>query len=93
MTDSAFQAQARLLALALYEIRLLLVGSLGSQNDADISVRQAAHLAYALHNEALAIVEDRQFEPTAAIARLRAVDDMLGSEFFKHFTERLGNGS
>ena len=42
--------QVRLLAQAVYEIRLLLAGYLGSQSTADNAVRQAAHLAYALHN-------------------------------------------
>jgi hypothetical protein len=40
----------------------LLSGYLGTQSSGDISVRQAAHLAYALHNEALAILERGIFD-------------------------------
>ena len=55
------QSQAKILAQAIYEIRLLLSGYLGSQNKGDTSVREAAHLAYALHNEALAVIEGKDF--------------------------------
>lgn len=67
--------------MALYQIRVLLSSYLGSQNEGDMSVRQAAHLAYALHNEALALVEGGSFDPTTVIRRLEAVDAMLSSEF------------
>ena len=58
----------------------------------NINVRQAAHLAYALHNEALAVVEDRAFDPAAAVRRLKAVDAMLGSEFAATFGALLDPG-
>lgn len=57
-----------------------LSGHLGSQNDGDIGVRQAAHLAYALHNEALALVEGGTFDPESVNRRLAAVDEMLFSQ-------------
>lgn len=44
--------QAKVLAQAIYEIRVLLSGYLGSENEGELPVRQAAHLAYALHNQA-----------------------------------------
>jgi len=47
MNDDKSETQAKILARALYEVRLLLSGYLGSQTVADINVRQAAHLAYA----------------------------------------------
>ena len=74
-------------------MRLLLSSYLGSQTVADIKVRQAAHLAYALHNEALAVVEDRGFDPIAAVQRLKAVDVMLGSEFSAIFGALLDRAS
>lgn len=46
----------RIMAAAVYEIRLLLANYLGSECDADPEVRLAAHLSYALHNAALAIM-------------------------------------
>jgi hypothetical protein len=56
------EAHGKAVALALYQVRVLLSGYLGSQATGDISVRQAAHLAYALHNEALAILEGGSFD-------------------------------
>jgi hypothetical protein len=88
MTDQS-ELHARTVALALYQIRVLLGGYLGSQKDADMSVRQAAHLAYALHNEALAIVEGEGFDAEAVFRRLAAVDGMLGSEFTELFKQVL----
>jgi len=49
--------EAELLAAALLEIRILLGDCLGSVNDAPPKTRIAAHLAYALHNEAETIHE------------------------------------
>ena len=92
MDDDNSVTQTKILARALYEVRLLLSSYLGSQTVADINVRQAAHLAYALHNEALAVVEDRGFDPVAAVQRLKAVDVMLGSEFSAIFGALLDRG-
>lgn len=78
-------SQTKILAQALYEIRLLLPGYLGSESTGDIAVRKAAHLAYALHNDALAIIEGKAFDAQAAIERLRAVDRMFGDDFAARF--------
>ena len=48
--------QDQVLAFAVYEIRLLLAHHLGSDDTPDPSVRTAAHLAYALHNQADAVL-------------------------------------
>lgn len=77
--------QAKLLAKALYEIRLLLSDYVGSSVDADMSVRVAAHIAYALHNEALAVSEGKSFDLTTARSKVTAIDGVLG----KKVSERL----
>ncbi len=77
--------EARLLAHALYEIRVLLAGYLGSTNDGDPAVRRAAHLAYALHNEAAAVAEGRTFSVEAALQKLAAVDAMFGERYAERF--------
>lgn len=69
--------QSKLLAKALYEIRLLLSGYLGSSVDADISVRVAAHIAYALHNEALAVCDGKTFDLADAVRKIEAIDGWL----------------
>ncbi|WP_440977211.1 hypothetical protein [Pseudoxanthomonas winnipegensis] len=73
--------QAQVLAFAITEIRQLLAGYLGSQADADLSVRIAAHLAYALHNQAYAVLEGKPFDTQQALRALGAVDSMLGTEY------------
>lgn len=72
--------ESKILAKAIYEIRLLLSGYLGSNVDADPSVRIAAHLAYALHNDALAVLEGNGFSADEALKRVAAVDSLLGVE-------------
>ena len=71
MKSPSLEEQTRLLAAALCEIRVLLAGYLGSQCDSEVSIRQAAHLAYALHNEALAIIEGQSLS-------LRMLSDAFG---------------
>jgi hypothetical protein len=73
--------QAKVLAQAMHEIRLLLSDYLGSENAGDLPVRQAAHLAYALHNEAASVAAGGTFDVSASLAKINAVDEMLGSRF------------
>ena len=83
-------SQEQLLAFAIYEIRLLLAGHLGSESTSDLPVRTAAHLAYALHNEADAVMQGQSFNLERAIARLGAVDKMLGSDLKERFAMATG---
>lgn len=73
--------QNQLLAFAVYEIRQLLAHHLGSDETPDPAVKAAAHLAYALHNQADAILQGRTFDPQQAIESLSAVDLMLATNF------------
>lgn len=75
----------RVLALAVYEIRLLLAGYLGNQDEVAMDVRQAAHLAYALHNVALGAIEGDIADLTKIPGSIAAVDKMRGSQFAKTF--------
>lgn len=70
-------AEVCLLAKALYEIRILLAPYLGSESDASTNVRVAAHIAHALHNEALAVASGKRFDLTDAIKKVEAIDDIL----------------
>ena len=79
--------QAKILAFAVFELRLLLAGHLGSNAVGEPSVRAAAHLAYALHNQALAVLEGRQFNPTEAIEAIARVDQMFGENFVQQLSE------
>lgn len=79
-------SQAQILALALYEIQLLLRDYLGSNVEGDIFVRHAAHLSYALHNEALAVLDGKEFDEQSVISKIKAVDNMFGEN---DYTARL----
>ncbi len=70
--------QTRLLALTLLEIKTLLGDYLGSDVDAPMSVRIAAHLAYAVHNEAEAVYGHEDFRLECAVRKIAAVDGILG---------------
>jgi hypothetical protein len=83
-------SETRLLAHALVEIRVLLAGYLGSRNEGDPVVRRAAHLAYALHNEALAVTEGRSFSIEDALQKLAAVDAMFGESYAERFRAEPG---
>ncbi len=73
---------ARLMAAAVYELRLLLSDHLGSECDSDPCLRLAAHLAYALHNDALAMLEhDETFDLDAARRRIRAAEFIVGDTY------------
>ncbi len=86
-------SQEQLLAFAVYEIRLLLADHLGSQSDSPMPVRTAAHLANALHNEALAVMQGQPFDVNAAAARLDALDSVLGAEFRSRIRQALGHSA
>lgn len=57
---------------------LLLAGHLGTEGASPIEVRVAAHLEYALHNEALALAEGASFDIDAALKRVTAIDGIVG---------------
>ena len=77
----------KLLAQAIHEIRGLLSCHLGAPNEGDVSEATSAHLAYALHNEALAIIENRpqDFNVNAAIKKIKLIEDKYGNRFGGRF--------
>jgi len=54
---------------------------LGSQAVTDPSVHAAAHLAYALHNQAMAVLEGKKFSTAEAEAAIATVDRLCGENF------------
>ena len=75
----------QLLAAALYDVRLLLAGHLGADTDSPSEVSTAAHIAYALHNEADAVVQGKSLDLADAWQKLEALDQRLNT----NVTERL----
>ena len=68
------EAKLKLFARALLELRGLLSHHLGSKDPASESEMLAAHLAYALHNDALAVLEGQDFDLEATRHRLKQLD-------------------
>lgn len=88
MTSHNEPAQA--LAWALCEIRALLAGYLGSDHPGDPVVREAAHIAYALHNQALAVLEGQTFDPASALPGLAFVDQHLDGNVVERYRQATG---
>lgn len=86
-------AETKLIANALYEIRLLLSSYLGSENDAPPGVRFAAHLAYALRNEASALAAGTGFDVTAALRKVAAIDGTVGSDDGRRLAQSWATGT
>ena len=87
------EAETKLIASALYEIRLLLSFNLGSENEAPTEVRLAAHLAYALHNEALALAAGKSFDVGTALQKVRAIDGIVGTNDGRRLATLWSTGS
>ena len=87
-TESSCKFPERVLAQAICEIRLLLAGYLGSQNEAALDVRQAAHLAYSLHNVALGVVSGEAVNLSAAVHSVKALDEIFGSDYSNSVVSR-----
>ncbi|APO96027.1 hypothetical protein [Xanthomonas vesicatoria] len=79
--------QQQLFVFALYKIRRLLAGRLGSHSASPLSVRAAAHLADALHNAADTVLQGRSFDPESVATRLGAVGRMLGTTFQQRLSD------
>jgi len=86
-------AEAKLIANALYEIRLLLGPYLGSENGTAADVRFAAHLAYALHNEALALAAGTGFDVNAALQKVAAIDGILSTANARRLADSWSTGT
>ena len=75
--SSQYDPQVRLLAAALYEIRLQL-GPPAAHADSPLA--EVAALSYALHNEALAVLKGETFDVEAATRRVEGWDRRMGTD-------------
>lgn len=73
-------AETKLIASALFQIRVILGAYIGQGIDAPADVRLAAHLSYALHNEAAALAAGTCFDISSALKKVAAIDNVLGSD-------------
>lgn len=82
--------EKRLMAAALSEMRVLLAAHIGQGED---SVGAAADFAYALHNQALAILEGRPIDVHAALDSMKRLEPALGAGYMHHFRSLVLEGS
>ena len=86
----ASDTHSRLLAWALFDLRLLLASHIGGVSQAAPEVRAAAELAYSLHNLALAAFEVRTFFTEAQfIEALARAERASGEPFPARFHDNM----
>lgn len=77
---SQLHEEAKILAQAIYDIRLLLAGHLRMADPRDECVTRSAFLAYMLHNEALAVMAGRDFSCSEATRKISLIDDIISEQ-------------
>jgi hypothetical protein len=85
MTEPTIDLEKRLLAAAVFELRVLLANHLDPQDQSPASV--AAQLAYALHNQALAALSGQSFDVRQALDGLGRLEPQLGSAYLQQFRQ------
>jgi len=83
------EAKIKILAQAVYELRILLSHHIGSVDKIATPEVASANLAYALHNEALAIIENRpiDFNIDKAIENIQKAEVMSCGTFSNQFQD------
>jgi hypothetical protein len=80
-------AESKVLAGALYELTSLLGCLAGA--DAPYELQLAWRLAYALHNDALAVMEGKGFDPESSLSRIADIDRLLGGDDGKRIADQI----
>lgn len=70
------------MAAAVFELRVLLSQHLGNN---DTPIGAAAEFAYALHNQALAILNGKSVDVPATLASLERLKPVLGEKYLCQF--------
>lgn len=86
MTDVTDQEKLR--AHVVFEMRVLLSSHINTDN-ATRATRQAADLAYALHNYAISAMDGKEFSTKAAIDSIKGVDATYGDSMASRIVETL----
>jgi len=74
--------EKRLMAAAIYELRVLLASHIGQEGT---PAGVAADFAYTLHNPALAILEGRPVDVPATLDSLKRLEPALGEKYLRQF--------
>ena len=74
--------EKRLMAAAIFELRVLLASHIGQEGT---PAGAAADFAYALHNPACAILEGRPVDVPATLDTLEQLEPALGEKYLRQF--------
>ncbi|HEY0335163.1 MAG TPA: hypothetical protein VGC74_15895 [Stenotrophomonas sp.] len=85
MPDDVVDLEKRLLAAAVFELRALLSSHIN--RDDPRPEASAALFAYALHNEALAVLDGRPMDIARALEAIDNLAPRLGDAYVKHFRD------
>jgi hypothetical protein len=83
---------SRLLAWALYDLRLLLSPHVGGASEAPPEVRAAAELAYAVHNLALAAMQGSSIREAQFSEALARAERASGEPFLSRYQGSMQGG-
>src|SRR5690606_16231454 len=87
--DQHVDLEKRLLAAALFNLRVLLAGHLDPEEKSPAS--DAAWLAYSLHNQALSTLDGRAFDVAQAIEAVERLEPRLGAAYVQQFRQAVLN--
>jgi hypothetical protein len=83
MTSNDVDLEKRLLAAAVFELRVLLSSHINPEDQSPAA--SAALFAYALHNQALAVLEGRPIDVAQALDSVARLEPRLGSAYLEQF--------
>jgi hypothetical protein len=83
--DQKVDLEKRLMAAALYNLRVLLAGHLDRDERSPAS--DAAWLAYSLHNQALSVLDGQAFDVAQALDAVERLEPRLGSAYVQQFRQ------
>jgi hypothetical protein len=83
MTDKDVDFEKRLLAAAVFELRVLLSSHIHSNDQSPEA--SAALFAYALHNHALAVLDGQPIDVAQALDSVAKLESRLGSAYVQQF--------
>ena len=89
MAEQKVDLEKRLLAAAVFQLRVMLSPHIDVRDKSPAGA--AAQLAYALHNQALAVLDGKSFDVGAAIDALARLEPTLGKDFQEFFRKVVHN--
>ena len=83
--DQKVDLEKRLMAAALFNVRVLLTGHLDRDERSPAS--DAAWLAYSLHNQALSVLDGQAFDVAQALDVVERLEPRLGAAYVQEFRQ------